>query len=59
MATRRARKFLSQYKNLVNRYYQRRGKEQASTFWAGCGAVQRLFLQLGGFNARSYRYPSI
>ncbi len=52
--------FLSQYKNLVHHYYHHRGKDQASTFWAGCGAVQRLlFLQLGGFNAKRYRYPSI
>lgn len=55
-----ARNFLSQYKNLVHHYYHHRGKQQATTFWAGCGAVQRLlFLQLGGFDARRYRYPSI
>lgn len=55
-----ASNFLSQYKNLVHHYYHHRGKNQASTFWAGCGAVQRsLFLQLGGFDARRYRYPSI
>ena len=55
-----ANNFLSQYKNLVHHYYHHRGKDQASTFWAGCGAVQRsLFLQLGGFDAKRYRYPSI
>ncbi|HVE90588.1 MAG TPA: glycosyltransferase family 2 protein, partial [Burkholderiaceae bacterium] len=55
-----ANNFLSQYKNLVHHYYHHRGKDQASTFWAGCGAVQRLlFLRLGGFDARRYRYPSI
>ncbi len=52
--------FLSQYKNLVHRYYHARGKEDASTFWAGCGAVERgLFRELGGFDAQRYRYPSI
>ena len=52
--------FLSQYKNLVHHYYHYRGRDQSSTFWAGCGAVQRsLFLQLGGFDASRYRYPSI
>ena len=55
-----ANNFLSQYKNLVHHYYHHRGKDRASTFWAGCGAVQRsLFLQLGGFDAKRYRYPSI
>lgn len=55
-----ANNFLSQYKNLVHHYYHHRGKDRASTFWAGCGAVQRsLFLQLGGFDAERYRYPSI
>ena len=52
--------FLSQYKNLVHHYYHHRGKAQASTFWGGCGAVERaLFLRLGGFDAKRYRYPSI
>ena len=52
--------FLSQYKNLVHHYYHHRGKARASTFWAGCGAVEReLFLRIGGFDARRYRYPSI
>jgi glycosyltransferase involved in cell wall biosynthesis len=55
-----ATNFLSQYKNLVHHYYHYRGKDQSSTFWAGCGAAQRsLFLQLGGFDARRYPYPSI
>jgi glycosyltransferase involved in cell wall biosynthesis len=55
-----ATNFLSQYKNLVHHYYHHRGRNQASTFWAGCGAVDRLlFLKLGGFDAKRYRYPSI
>jgi glycosyltransferase involved in cell wall biosynthesis len=52
--------FLSQYKNLVHHYYHQRGKREASTFWAGCGAMERAaFLSLGGFDAVRYRYPSI
>jgi GT2 family glycosyltransferase len=52
--------FLSQYKNLAHRYYHRRGKTAASTFWAGCGAIERaLFMQLGGFDAARYAHPSI
>ena len=55
-----ARNFLSQYKNLVHRYYHRRGNASASTFWAGCGAIERsLFLALGGFDAERYPCPSI
>lgn len=52
--------FLSQYKNLVHRYYHQRARREASTFWAGCGVVDRAtFLRLGGFDAARYRYPSI
>lgn len=55
-----AQNFLSQYKNLVHRYYHSRGNHDASTFWAGCGAIERsLYIQLGGFDAVRYRYPSI
>jgi glycosyltransferase involved in cell wall biosynthesis len=52
--------FLSQYKNLAHRYYHRRGRTSASTFWAGCGAIEReLFMQLRGFDAARYAHPSI
>lgn len=55
-----ATNFLSQYKNLVHRYYHQRGRRDASTFWAGCGVVERsIFLRLGGFDAARYRHPSI
>jgi GT2 family glycosyltransferase len=55
-----ARNFLSQYKNLVHRYYHQRARTDASTFWAGCGVVQReLFTRLGGFDAARFRFPSI
>jgi glycosyltransferase involved in cell wall biosynthesis len=52
--------FLSQYKNLVHRYYHQRARTDASTFWAGCGAIRRdSFLELGGFDTARYPYPSI
>lgn len=52
--------FLSQYKNLVHRYYHQRGKLEASTFWAGCGAIRAdVFAEVGGYDAERYRYPSI
>lgn len=55
-----ATNFLSQYKNLAHHYYHSLGSENASTFWAGCGAVERqLFNEVGRFDAERYRHPSI
>ncbi len=51
--------FLSQYKNLLHHFVHQTGREEAFTFWAGCGAIRRdIFLALEGFD-ESYRYPSI
>jgi Glycosyl transferase family 2 len=55
-----ARNFLSQYKNLVHHYYHQKLRDDASTFWAGCGAVWKdRFLARGGFDAQRYPRPSI
>jgi GT2 family glycosyltransferase len=55
-----ATNFLSQYKNLVHRFYHHRERGDAQTFWAGCGAVRKdIFLACGGFDAERYPYPSI
>ena len=55
-----AANFLSQYKNLVHRYYHVRHAGEAETFWAGCGAVtKRAFVDAGGFDAAAYPSPSI
>jgi glycosyltransferase involved in cell wall biosynthesis len=55
-----ARNFLSQYKNLVHHYYHQNGRGEASTFWAGCGAVRKsAFMAAGGFDALRYPRPSI
>ena len=55
-----AENFLSQYKNLVHRFYHQHGKSDASTFWAGCGAVRTdHFREAGGFDTRRYTRPSI
>lgn len=53
------RGFLSQWKNLTHRYYHVHGRQEARTFWSGCGAVRReVFFRAGGFDER-YRRPSI
>jgi glycosyltransferase involved in cell wall biosynthesis len=50
---------LSQYRNLLHHFVHQTGREAASTFWAGCGAVRRdTFLAAGGFDAQ-YTRPSI
>jgi cellulose synthase/poly-beta-1,6-N-acetylglucosamine synthase-like glycosyltransferase len=55
-----AQNFASQYKNLVHRYYHQNGADDASTFWAGCGAVRRdAFRAIGGFDTHTYRKPTI
>jgi hypothetical protein len=55
-----AQNFFSRYKNLVHHYYHHKAKEEAQTFWSGCGAVRRqAFLNCGGFNVERYKYPSI
>ncbi|MCI0466284.1 MAG: glycosyltransferase [Beijerinckiaceae bacterium] len=52
--------FMSQYKNLMHRFYHQRGNREASTFWAGCGAVRKsTFLAIGGFDVKTYSRPSI
>ncbi len=56
----RARNFLSQYKNLVHHYYHQKDRGEASTFWAGCGAVRKsAFVAVDGFDAQSFQRPSI
>jgi len=49
----------SQYRNLLHHYTHLKGNEDASTFWAGCGALWRdVFLDLGGFD-ECFDRPSI
>ena len=52
--------FASQYKNLLHHYVHQMGRRDATSFWAGCGAMRRsLFEQLGGFDAAQFPQPSI
>lgn len=51
--------FVSQYKNLFHHYVHQTSSREATTFWAGCGAIRRdKFLQLDGFST-TYTRPLI
>lgn len=51
--------FISQYKNLFHHWVHQTSREEAWTFWTGCGAIRRdVFLEMGGFN-EGYPKPSI
>jgi glycosyltransferase involved in cell wall biosynthesis len=55
-----ATNFLSQYKNLCHHFVHQHACAEASTFWAGCGAIRRsVFLEVDGFNESRYAKPSI
>jgi glycosyltransferase involved in cell wall biosynthesis len=52
--------FLSQFRNLLHHFIHQNSNRDAKTFWAGCGAIQRVvFRQLSGFDERRYSKPSI
>ena len=50
---------VSKYKNLLHHYVHQHSEEEATTFWAGCGAVRReAFEAVDGFDL-GYQRPSI
>jgi glycosyltransferase involved in cell wall biosynthesis len=52
-------RFVSQYRNLLHHFVHQTAREEATTFWAGCGAVRReAFQEVGGFDGR-WAQPSI
>lgn len=52
--------WFSRYKNLMHRYYHSDTRRDASTFWAGCGAIKTdTYRRLGGFDIETYKVPSI
>jgi glycosyltransferase involved in cell wall biosynthesis len=56
----RAPGLVSQYRNLLHHFVHQNGDPEASTFWAGCGAIRRpVFEAVGGFNPERFPVPSI
>ena len=54
-----SRNWVSLYKNLAHHFVHNRSRPEASTFWAGCGAIRHdVFDAQGGFDT-AYRRPSI
>jgi glycosyltransferase involved in cell wall biosynthesis len=52
--------FLSQYKNLQHRFVHQTSNPEASTFWAGLGAIRTgVFEAIGGFDVEQFAVPSI
>jgi GT2 family glycosyltransferase len=51
--------FLSQYRNLFHHLLHQQASPEASTFWAGCGAVRRgVFVAAGGFDEERFGPPA-
>lgn len=56
----RAQGIVSQYRNLLHHFVHQHGSPEASTFWAGCGAIRRsVFEEIGGFDEKRFPRPSI
>lgn len=51
--------FLSQYRNLLHHFVHQHGREEAETFWSGCGAIRRESLHAAGGFSESFRRPSV
>ena len=51
--------FMSQYRNLMHCFVHHNSNREATTFWAGCGAIRRrVFEEFNGFDEQ-YRSPAI
>jgi glycosyltransferase involved in cell wall biosynthesis len=59
-ATPRAPGLVSKYRNLLHHFVHQQGNPEASTFWAGLGAVRRgVFIEAGGFDVARFPEPAI
>ena len=49
---------VSRYRNLLHHFVHQNGSSEASTFWAGCGAIRRLvFEEIGGLTTSGFCGP--
>src|SRR5262245_23185562 len=56
----RAKNVVSQFRNLLHHYVHQKGNADASTFWAGCGAIRRsVFETVGGFGEERVTRPLV
>ena len=47
---------VSQYRNLLHHFVHQTSRQDASTFWAGCGAIRKSSFEIaGGFDAKRYK----
>jgi glycosyltransferase involved in cell wall biosynthesis len=54
------RKVVSQYRNLLHHFVHQTSRQNASTFWAGCGAIRKSsFERAGRFDADRYHSAMI
>ncbi len=50
---------VSRFRNLLHHWVHQQGRREATTFWAGCGAIRReVFEEAGGFR-EAFRVPSV
>jgi GT2 family glycosyltransferase len=51
----RSKGTVSQYRNLLHHFVHQKGNPDASTFWAGCGAIRHsVFDEVGGFDEKQF-----
>jgi GT2 family glycosyltransferase len=56
----RAKGIVSQYRNLLHHFVHQNSHPEASTFWAGCGAIRRsVFEMIGCFDEKRFPRSSI
>ena len=56
----RAKGIVSQYRNLLHHFVHQNSNPEASTFWAGCGAIRRsVFEAIGAFDEKRFPRSSI
>ncbi len=54
------RTLVSRFRNLLHHWVHQHGNHEASTFWAGCGAIKTdVFRQVNGFDIETFKQPSV